>query len=348
MAALGRTAVSGPARRRQLILFWSMEQPLVSVIIPAWNAERFLARCIGSVVAQSYPNLEVVVVDDGSTDGTAAIADRFAMSHRCVRALHYGNAGSAEARRRGVEASRGEWIMFADSDDELHGSDAVAFLMNKALTLDLDIAYGSNIRMINGKSDGDFESRFEREGEYTTEEFRSYVLSPACICGQWGCVSRREIWLNDVFPPAGLKLPSEDIYSIMLLSNHLKRKVGLYNHAVYNYYMVAGSLSLASPYHTVALWHRFYTELESRLDGSGTPATVRALNIRKIHDLCFHMRSVDSRDPWVRSLIRLNTAGYPLKTRVCQQLLCSNAARRFFIVANRTVKRLTGRQKSTI
>ncbi len=325
-----------------------MEQPLVSVIIPAWNAERFLARCIGSVVAQSYPRLEVVVVDDGSTDGTAAIADGFAKSHSCVRALHYGNAGSAEARRRGVEASRGEWIMFVDSDDELHDSGAVAFLMNKALTLDLDIAYGSNIRMIEGKGGGDFESRFEHEGEYTPEAFRSYVLSPACICGQWGCVSRREIWRGDVFPPAGLKLPSEDVYTIILLSNHLTRKVGLYNHAVYNYYMVAGSLSLASPYQTVRLWQRFYDELERRLNGADTPATQRALNVRKIHNLCFHMRSVDRHDPWVRSLIRLNTAGYPPKTRVCQQLLRSNSARRFFIVANRVLKRLAGRQKSTI
>ncbi len=325
-----------------------MEQPLVSVIIPAWNAERFLARCIGSVVAQSYPSLEVVVVDDGSTDGTAAIADDFAGRHSCVRALHYGNAGSAEARRRGVEASRGEWIMFVDSDDELHDADAVAFLMQKAMTLDLDIAYGSNIRMIEGKSDGEFESRFDREGEYTPKDFRDYVLSPACICCQWGCVSRRELWHSDVFPPTGVRLPSEDVYTDMLLCNHLTRNVGLYNRAVYNYYMVAGSLSLASPYQTERLWQRFYDELERRLDGADTPAVQRALNVRKIHNLCFHMRSVDSRDPWVRSLIRLNTAGYPLKTRVCQQLLRSNAARRFFIVANRVIKRIAGRQKSTI
>lgn len=325
-----------------------MEQPLVSVIIPAWNAEHFLARCVGSVVAQSYPRLEVVVVDDGSTDGTAALADGLAAQHGCVRALHYSNAGLAEARRRGLEASRGEWIMFVDSDDELHDADSVAYLMQKAMELDLDIAYGSNIRMIEGKSEGDFESRFEREGEYTPEEFRNYVLSPTCICGQWGCVSRREIWHKGVFPPASVRLPSEDVYTNLLLCDHLTRRVGLYNRAVYNYYMVAGSLSLAGPHQTVQLWHRFYTELESHMSGAHSPALQRALNVRKIHNLCFHVRSVDSRDPWVRSLIRLNTAGYPLKTRVCQQLLRSNAARRFFIVANRALKRLAGRQKSTI
>jgi glycosyltransferase involved in cell wall biosynthesis len=88
--------------------------PTVSVIIPAYNAEAFLARAIGSVEAQSFRDFELVVVDDGSTDGTADIARGFS-SVRYVRGTHQGEAG---ARNLGLEEATGELVAFVDADDE--------------------------------------------------------------------------------------------------------------------------------------------------------------------------------------------------------------------------------------
>jgi glycosyltransferase involved in cell wall biosynthesis len=90
-----------------------MTGPCVSVIVPAYNRERYLGAALDSVLAQDYRPLEIVVVDDGSTDGTA----RVARAYPDVRYLHQANQGVAAARNAGIAASRGELIAFLDSDD---------------------------------------------------------------------------------------------------------------------------------------------------------------------------------------------------------------------------------------
>jgi glycosyltransferase involved in cell wall biosynthesis len=93
----------------------STERPLVSAIIPAYNSAAFLARAIRSALAQDYPNKQVIVVDDGSTDNTEEIAKSFGAEIIYVRQE---NAGPAAARNRGIKETRAEYIAFLDSDDE--------------------------------------------------------------------------------------------------------------------------------------------------------------------------------------------------------------------------------------
>lgn len=88
--------------------------PLVSVIIPVFNGERFLREAVQSVLDQNYAPLEIIVVDDGSTDGTAAVARNLADT---VRYLHQANQGPAAARNRGIEHAKGSLLAFADTDD---------------------------------------------------------------------------------------------------------------------------------------------------------------------------------------------------------------------------------------
>jgi glycosyltransferase involved in cell wall biosynthesis len=90
-----------------------VSRPLVSVVIPAFNAERFLGEAIESVRAQTYGPLETIVVDDGSTDGTVAVAGNYSG----VIVIEQANAGPSAARNRGFAASRGDFIAFQDSDD---------------------------------------------------------------------------------------------------------------------------------------------------------------------------------------------------------------------------------------
>lgn len=94
-----------------------MQPPLASVIIPAYNAERFLRQAVESALAQSHPNVEVIIIDDGSTDGTRQLAEELAKTDERVRVLTQGNAGVGAARNRGIAEARGEYIAPLDADD---------------------------------------------------------------------------------------------------------------------------------------------------------------------------------------------------------------------------------------
>ena len=92
----------------------------VSVIIPAYNAAKYLENCLDSVLSQTYPNIEIIVVDDGSTDDTLVIAERYQKHYTDrLKTIHKKNSGVTETRFEGILASRGEWIGFVDADDEI-------------------------------------------------------------------------------------------------------------------------------------------------------------------------------------------------------------------------------------
>lgn len=92
-------------------------EPLVSVIVPVYNVKRYLEECVSSLVAQTYRNIEILLVDDGSTDGSGALCDRLARTDSRIRVLHKPNGGLSDARNRGLREASGEWISFVDSDD---------------------------------------------------------------------------------------------------------------------------------------------------------------------------------------------------------------------------------------
>lgn len=97
-----------------------MEKPLVSVVIPAYNASEYLEDCIDSVSRQSYRPIEIIVIDDGSTDDTGAIVSRLARSDGRIRLISVENGGVSRARNIGIEVSTGEFVTFVDADDLIH------------------------------------------------------------------------------------------------------------------------------------------------------------------------------------------------------------------------------------
>lgn len=91
--------------------------PFLSIIVPVYNTEPYLERCIDSILAQNYQDYELILVDDGSTDNSPAICDRYAADHAQIVCLHQPNGGHTSARQKGVRASHGSYITFVDSDD---------------------------------------------------------------------------------------------------------------------------------------------------------------------------------------------------------------------------------------
>ncbi|MCI9337791.1 MAG: glycosyltransferase family 2 protein [Lachnospiraceae bacterium] len=96
-----------------------METPLITVIVPVYNIKDYLPRCVHSITAQTYRRLEIILVDDGSTDGTGQLCDRLAGEDERIRVLHQANGGSSSARNLALAHASGEYVGFVDSDDYL-------------------------------------------------------------------------------------------------------------------------------------------------------------------------------------------------------------------------------------
>lgn len=119
-----------------------MIQKKVSIIIPVYKTEPYIKECMDSVLSQDYPDLEILLVDDGSPDRCGEICDTYARTYPHVRVIHQLNQGLGMARNTGMAASRGDYLLFVDSDDCLDGRDAVSRLVKKAQEKRADIVVG--------------------------------------------------------------------------------------------------------------------------------------------------------------------------------------------------------------
>lgn len=310
--------------------------PLVSILIPAYNAAPFLSRSVASALGQTYDNIEVVIVDDGSTDETPAIADRLAEQDTRIKVVHQENRGLAEARRSGINAATADYIVHLDADDELL-PDAVAFLYGKMVEHQLDMVFGSLIKVVE---DTTFEVMHPIEGVLTGDEFLHFLFDRRCLVAQGEYICRRDAWSDDVYPPRDRALPSEDVLINICLSAHLNR-VGLYNKPVMKYYYVPTSLSSTNRLSSLDNWERFFTLVEKNLEERGKLESLqKELLCMKLDRLAFYVHPLDKSKPWVDKVIHDHRFKLSRRYDVMQRLLHYPKLCHWCVVNNRRIKKL--------
>ncbi|MCD7954481.1 MAG: glycosyltransferase [Lachnospiraceae bacterium] len=148
-------------------------EPLVSIIVPVYNAKDYIGRCVDSILNQEYQKLEILLVDDGSEDGTGALLDEYAARDRRVRVIHQENAGVSASRNRALDLAQGEYVQFADSDDWLT-PDSTKLLTRPAIEKGCDLVIGDFYRVtgkrLSQKGDIDADHVMDRR------EFASYMI----------------------------------------------------------------------------------------------------------------------------------------------------------------------------
>ena len=117
-----------------------MSNSLISIIIPAYNIELYIEKTVDSVLAQTYADFEIIIVNDGSTDNTAAVIDELAKKDSRIKVIHKENGGVTSARLVGVKAAKGEYIGFVDGDDTIE-PDMYELLLNNALKYNADVSH---------------------------------------------------------------------------------------------------------------------------------------------------------------------------------------------------------------
>ena len=102
---------------------------MISIIIPVYNTEAYLQKCLDSIASQSYEDWECILVDDGSNDGSPSICDEYVKNDNRFKVIHKDNEGVSTSRNVGLENATGDWIYFCDSDDRLHGENSLISLL---------------------------------------------------------------------------------------------------------------------------------------------------------------------------------------------------------------------------
>lgn len=116
-----------------------MMSPQISLIIPVYNVENYIIRCLESTIHQTYINLEIILVDDGSTDNSGKICDEYALSDKRITVIHQTNQGLSMARNNGIDVATGDYISFIDSDDWIE-HDMYEFLYHNLIQYKADIS----------------------------------------------------------------------------------------------------------------------------------------------------------------------------------------------------------------
>lgn len=228
-----------------------MNESLVSVVLPIYNVEKYLDRCIESIVKQTYKNLEIILVDDGSLDRCPQICDEWEKKDPRIKAVHKDNAGLGMARNTGIEHATGDYICFIDSDDFID-LDTIEVCVNRLLADKTDIAiYGHRSVHNDGTVNSETIPRCPKEtykGKEVQDIFLPQLIAP--IKGDWGimmsawccCCCMKLINDKGFRFVSEREIISEDVYSLLKLYKHVQG-VSVVDKPFYNYCLNESSLT---------------------------------------------------------------------------------------------------------
>jgi len=177
------------------------ENPLVSIIIPVFNVQSFISECIESVIKQSYSNLEIILINDGSLDNSGAICEEYALKDNRIKVIHKENGGLSDARNVGLDSAQGAYISFVDSDDVIDANFVqvlISLLLNSEASI--SICDYSLFSTCLPESPSQHDSCFQLfTGQYMLENLYSKKWVPKNVIA-WNKLYKRSVWKELRYP----------------------------------------------------------------------------------------------------------------------------------------------------
>lgn len=216
------------------------EYKKVSIIVPVYNVEQYLLRCVESLIRQSYKNLEIILVDDGSTDSSGKICDDCKKNDNRVKVIHKKNGGLSDARNFGINNCTGDYICFVDSDDWIE-NEMVETLITEIISTESDIAICGRYRAYNsGKRKVERYKKYPKENIFNNIVGLQYLMS---FCGYDMSVCdkmfKSSLFSKIRFPYGSTCEDSFTTYKIFSIS----KKICYVNKPLYNYYFRINSIT---------------------------------------------------------------------------------------------------------
>lgn len=215
---------------------------LVSIIIPIYNVSKYLRRCLDTCLSQTYTELEIICVDDGSTDTSGEIADEYATRDSRIKVVHKPNGGLPSARKVGIAEVTGEYVFHLDGDDDIP-SDTIENLVRVAKTEDADIVIGD---YYSYEIDGNQYYRDSRIAKQLTgSQYLEFILTEG-LFNIWGKLIRISLYKNNPIQiPLNISI-GEDLIAMTQLA-YYSNKVSVCKKPCYNYYVRPTSMSIVKP-----------------------------------------------------------------------------------------------------
>lgn len=216
--------------------------PEVSIVVPVYNVEKYLARCIDSLVKQTLKDIEIILVDDGSKDQSGDICDRYALEDQRIKIVHKSNGGLSSARNAGLDKASGKYVGFVDSDDDVE-PDMYEQMLRTAERYDVDFVMSDYIRVLDNNSC--YLKTLDIEGGYYDRKKIRKIIFPNLIMGEdldygpllsvWHCLYRRGFLAeNDLCFDEQVRWSEDNIFSAILgykcSSFYYLKGVGLYHY----------------------------------------------------------------------------------------------------------------------
>jgi glycosyltransferase involved in cell wall biosynthesis len=238
-----------------------MHQPLISIIIPIYKVEPYLRRCLDSIINQTYKNLEIILVDDGSPDNCPQICEEYAAKDNRIIAIHKENGGLSDARNAGLDICKGEYISFVDSDDWVV-LNYIEILSSICLKENADITIG-NHKKVAGNNEFKFcnnLNEYKTLNSYQALEnlFGEHALN---FTVSWGKLYKAKLWTELRFPKDKLY---EDAYLCHLLYSN-SSTICFLDEPIYFYTQRSDSIMglTKSSFHAIEPQILFYTFLKN-------------------------------------------------------------------------------------
>lgn len=236
----------------------------ISVVVPVYNAEKYLDRCVESVILQDYENWELLLIDDGSMDQSGNICDKYGEEERIV-VIHQKNQGVSVARNRGLQLATGEYVIFLDADDWIERN--LLYYISHKMNDSIDFLLFDYYEIAEtGKQKRQFfrnnaEIVFNESSKYNKEwlleafagHYTEYVINRPLIGGVWGKAYRRSIIMkNHLKFPQGVGICEDMLFNVRYCA--IAKRIVYEKIALYNYYINKNS---ASHYITEKKWDEF-------------------------------------------------------------------------------------------
>ena len=209
----------------------------ISIIVPIYNVEKYLERCIISIINQTYTNLEIILVDDGSTDGCPDICEKYKKQDDRIVVLHKKNGGLSDARNKGIDIATGKYIYFIDSDDYMH-INTIKFLIECINQSDADISCCSYLPFYDNQQLVDTDMKEEYKCFDSKTALENLLYQKDCTNSAWGKLYKAALFKDIRYPVGQICEDLPVTYQLF----HKAKKVCISSAQYYYYYQRQNSI----------------------------------------------------------------------------------------------------------